>query len=95
MTKRIVHRLDMLKSAQLLDYIRTNYAESKLTDEKFAEKAAEEFGYPVLASQVEKRRVILGIPPTSNRPAHTNLKALFELIQELELRVSALEKKGA
>lgn len=93
MTKRIVTRLDILKSAAVLNYVKDYYVEFKLTDDKFAEKASEALGFPVLGTHVEARRKMLEIAPTNNRPSPKNTAALFALMLELEKRVAALEKQ--
>jgi hypothetical protein len=94
MTKRIMNRLDMLQSAALLAYVKEHYAEAKMSDEKFAEKATADLGFKVLESHVEKRRIVLQIGPTSNRPGPKNTAALFALVLELEKRIAALEKQA-
>jgi hypothetical protein len=94
MTKRTVHRLTMLESAKLMTYIEQNYTTNAMTDSQFAEKASEHLGFLIISHHVEVRRKALDIPATT--PVRTpSLETMFEIVRELELRVAALEKKGA
>ena len=92
--KRVMNRLDMLQSAKLLAYVEKYYTEENTTDKQFAAKASEALGFPVLENHVETRRKALDIPVNSPQRA-PSLETMFEIVRELELRVAALEKKGA
>lgn len=87
-----MNRLDLVQSAQVLDYISKNYTASKMTDVKFAEKATKDLGFTVHKSHIEKRRHALKIEPAISRNGPRNTAALFELVAELEKRIVALEK---
>jgi hypothetical protein len=93
MNKAKRHTLGMLESAAVLDYVRAHYANLRLTDVEFAKKASEDLGFEVINKHVGRRRVVLGIPSTTNRPSPKNTKVLFELVLELERRITALEAK--
>lgn len=86
--------LNMLQSAQLINYIQQNYAQYNLHDEKFAKKASEELGFKCSFWAVHQRREMLGIPATAKVHAAKKIsdtKAVEEYIAALEKRVTTLE----
>ena len=94
-----IKQLNILQSAQLLNYIRDNYAAFELSDKDFAAKASQELGFHCSFWNVNQRRELLGIQATAKvmaaKKKATKKKSIAEDLQDyiaaLEKRVTSLE----
>jgi hypothetical protein len=83
-SRKVVHKLGMRQSQQLMNLIESEYATSGMTDVQFGKYASEKLGIESMLTrqQIAMRRAELGIGPNADAPTGANsLKARVEALE--------------
>lgn len=83
--RKILNKLTMVQSYELIGLIKAEFAERKETDDAFARYATSKLGFEVAGVSVTTRRQQLGIPGTNVHVVKS------DSVAALEARVAALE----
>lgn len=91
--KRTQMRLDSAQMYQVMELVRTEYATTMISDDRFAEHATRKIGVPVSFSSIETARSAFKIPATRDVIREQEPVKIIDRIKALEDKVAALETR--